>query len=410
MEFISRYAALLLALSATASCLRRVVPLSPAAGETIGAAYFMSNEPSGNYIFASGIATNGSLTLRKAYYTGGTGVHGFADGPDPLFSESGIAASKVNNMLLTVNPGSGSLSAFRIDPREPTELELLGKPVSSSGDFPVSVTMNRAGDMACVLNGGKVNGISCFTVNSRKGLIPRPNTLRSLGLNQTTPATGPFATAGHITFSEDETRLMVSVKGVPPIPGLVATPGFLAIWDVAQDGTLSEQFSSIVGGILPWSVTNIPGKNAVISADAALGFDIFPLDRCDKVKQIPIPTQLANCWTGYSKNTGNFYLSDLLTAHITEVHIDENLNATIVRRYDTDEYDGTIEFDIASVGGTDHLYVLAANVTSIEVFALNGPGNATRIQKLHAGDVAHRAGLQLRGDFVSGLTTWVKTL
>ena len=76
-------------------------------------------------------------------------------------------------------------------------------------------------------------------------------------MNQTTPPNGPPGTASHIVFSEDGTKLIASVKGVPP------TPGFLAVWDVADDGTLSENSTQIApgqGGLLPFSMTVIPGQ------------------------------------------------------------------------------------------------------------------------------------------------------
>lgn len=98
------------------------------------------------------------------------------------------------------------------------------------------------------------------------------NTNRSLKLNQTTPATGPAGSASHVIFTEDGSQLVASVKGVPP------TPGFLAVWDVAEDGSLSTDFKSMApatGGLLPFSMTVIPGKNAILATDAGIGFDIF---------------------------------------------------------------------------------------------------------------------------------------
>jgi hypothetical protein len=52
-----------------------------------------------------------------------------------------------------------------------------------------------------------------------KGLIPIPNTTRYLGLNQTTPPTGPPGTVSDVIFSSDGEELHVSVKGTPPTPG-----------------------------------------------------------------------------------------------------------------------------------------------------------------------------------------------
>ena len=55
--------------------------------------------------------------------------------------------------------GSNTLTVFQISPNNPSDLKLLGKPVYSGGDFPVSVAINKAGDMVCALNSGALNGV-----------------------------------------------------------------------------------------------------------------------------------------------------------------------------------------------------------------------------------------------------------
>jgi hypothetical protein len=82
---------------------------------------------------------------------------------------------------------------------------MIGKPVSSGGEFPTSLAINKAGTRVCVVNAGKVNGVrcvtsyilpknqdlpfvhSCYKFDLWEGLIPLKNTIRSLGLNQTIP-------------------------------------------------------------------------------------------------------------------------------------------------------------------------------------------------------------------------------
>jgi hypothetical protein len=137
----------------------------------------------------------------------------------------------------------------------------------------MSLAFNKQGTMLCSLNGGQVNGVQCYQVDLQNGL-PMNGTLRTLGLNQTTPATGPAGTANHIIFSEDDQQLIASIKGTPP------QPGFLAVWDVSQSNTLSQNFTQIApasGGLLPFSMTVIPGENAILATDAGVGFDIFDM-------------------------------------------------------------------------------------------------------------------------------------
>jgi hypothetical protein len=161
------------------------------------------------------------------------------------------------------------------------------------------------------------------------------DTQRDLHINQTTPATGPAGSLSHVIFTEDGKQLVASVKGTPP------TPGFLAVWDVQSDGSLSEEFQRLApekGGLLPFSMTNIPGKNAILATDAGLGFDVFDMSNSGsatgnntKSSANEIKGQKATCWSSFSPKTKNFYLTDIGTSLVTEVNLDDNLKGSIVK-------------------------------------------------------------------------------
>ncbi len=169
--------------------------------------------------------------------------------------------------------------------------------------------------------------VSCYSVDKQKGLKPIANSLRSLNLNQTTPATGPAGSTSQLLFSADGKQLFASVKGVPP------TPGFVAVWDIQDDGSLSADFQSVAppeGGALPFSMTLIPGKNAILATDPAVGFTIIDLAG-NASSAVKIDGQSAVCWSTLSTKTGNFYLTDIGTSTVTEVSVDDNLKATVVK-------------------------------------------------------------------------------
>lgn len=113
----------------------------------------------------------------------------------------------------------------------------------------------------------------------------------------------------HIIFSEDGSRLFASVKGVPP------TPGFIAGWDVdAKTGALSQDFEKSTpgkGGLLPFGMSVIPGKDALLATDPGLGFDVFDFKNKKQANStaFPVSGQKAVCWTSFSSKTGNFYLT-----------------------------------------------------------------------------------------------------
>ncbi|KXN80753.1 hypothetical protein AN958_07861 [Leucoagaricus sp. SymC.cos] len=402
-----RLASVLLSVLLSGSCVfsgpvpkQHVKNMGSANGQSVGAAYFITNEPKGNFIVAADIGADGKLNLRRAIAAGGLGAHGQTadNGPDPLFSQGSVKVSSTGDVLVTVNPGSSTLSSFKIDPNDPTNLGMIGKPVPSSGEFPIAVALNKDGSRACAVNGGAVNGVSCYTIDQQKGLVPIQNSVRSLGLNQTTPATGPAGSVSQVVFTEDNKQLVVSVKGIPP------QPGFFAVWDVQNDGSLSENFQSIPpaqGGLLPFSMTVIPGKNAIFATDAGIGFDIFDLASVgnatgqgqnstggDRSSANAIEGQSATCWSVFSTKTGNFYINRLVTPTLTR-------SSTSFQQYPQDQQSATIDLDVATVGNKDFMYILAANATTIDVLSLDAPGQATNVQKVDLAGPARAAGLQL---------------
>ncbi|KAI0741672.1 hypothetical protein C8Q80DRAFT_1110493 [Daedaleopsis nitida] len=373
--------------------------------DAAGAVYFITNEGDQNMIIAASINADGTLNLDRAVSTGGSGAHGLTDpnGPDGLFSQAAIKASAKGQVLATVNAGSGTISLFSIDPATPTNIQQIGNPISSEGEFPMSLAFNDEGSRLCVLNGGTVNGVNCYTVDKSSGLKPIANSLRSLSLNQTTPATGPAGSASQVLFTEDGKQLIASVKGVPP------TPGFIAVWDVQDDGSLSADFKSIEppsGGALPFSMTLIPGKNAVLATDPALGFDIIDLAG-NSSSAVKIDGQGATCWSSLSKKTGNFYLTDIGTSIVTEVSIDDKLKATIVKQYNQTAGSATIDNDIATIGDSDFLYVLSPNATSVDVLSLESAGNAKNIDKLDLAGPTKAAGVTINAFNLQGMTHFV---
>ncbi|KAF8142452.1 hypothetical protein K438DRAFT_1784774 [Mycena galopus ATCC 62051] len=399
------------------------IPLSPGVSSNataVGAAYFMTNEPSGNYLVSATIGSDAKLTLYAATYTEGIGAHGvspFAD--DALFSQGSVDVSPTKNFLANVNlnmeftqSGSNTVSVYEIDAANPAILNLIGNPIASGGEFPISLVINQAGTRVCVLNGGQVNGVSCYIFDAKNGLTPIKNSIRSLGLNQTTPDTGPANTASQIIFSPDETQLIVSVKS-----------GFLAVWDISSDGSLSSTFSTISGGVLPFSLIYVPGQNAIFASDPGVGYDIFNLNT-NTAEAVTVPGQQLICWSVYSSQSGNFYLMDVGTSLVTEVHVSSSLTSSSVTQYSLGS-DGPIDSAVATINKQEYaavldrrishltslcssfIYILAAGATGLNVLSVNGPGEATVYQRVDLVAPAQAAHLPLNGTFLQGMATYI---
>ncbi len=163
------------------------------------------------------------------------------------------------------------------------------------------------------------------------GLTPLENSTRILPLNQTTPPVGPPGTLGDIQFSEDNTKLFASVKGNPN-----TAVGVLVAWSVGQDYTLSENFTAMApgpGGVLPFSITVIPGNEALLVADPAVGFEIFDISNSTRNASsvVPVEGQTSICWSVRSPKTGNYYLTDTAGGAMFEVAVDDSLKGSVVQ-------------------------------------------------------------------------------
>lgn len=338
--------------------------------ETAGAVYFITNAKQ-NSVVSIPIGANGLLSGEAVLTpTGGMGLGSMrADGtaaiPDSLFSQSAVHV--VDNLLFTVNPGSNTVSMFKISPENPSELTLIGKPQSSGGEFPVSVTYSSALSTACVLNGGAVDGVSCYSVDTKYGLRILDASPRLLGIGQKTPAVGPPGTASEITFSQDSSVLIVTVKGNPA----VGNTGFIATYPVSH-GVVSRQVtkSSPSGTTLPFGVSDI-GLGKFIMADPSVGGAILTIDPASFKTSATILTvagQVAICWTAYSPVTKTAFLADAGVNRIVEV--DPATGAIASEMVLTNGNRGM--FDIAASG--NYLYALAptANSTHVVVMDISG--------------------------------------
>src|ERR1700744_1559610 len=82
----------------------------------------------------------------------------------------------------------------------------------------------------------KDNGVSCFSVDQKRGLkLISP--FQAFHQNLTTPPNTPFKTVSHVLFSPDGTKLRADVKGNLPVTG-----GFVATWNITSEGILSPTF------------------------------------------------------------------------------------------------------------------------------------------------------------------------
>ncbi|PPQ96211.1 hypothetical protein CVT26_005616 [Gymnopilus dilepis] len=381
--------------------------IMPRGVSTAGAAYFIIDDPA-QKVVAVNVGSDGSLgPFARVFDAGGVGQRVthvtppgappvlFSPGPDPLFGQGSVRVHQEAGILVTINPGSSTVALFKINPQDPTKLTLVGKPAKSGGEFPSSVTINSKGTVACVLNGGVINGVSCFDIHPSTGLALKPNTQRFLNISQTTPPVGPLGTVSSITFSADDSKLLCVVKGVD-----ANTNGYLATWAVNHDGSLSKNFVKSFpsnAGSVPFTIFNIPKTDAYIAVDPSIGFITYNFKNSSSLSAssitTPIPNQILNCWVAYSPKSGNFYIIDPALSLVNEVHYDAKLNPTLVKQYPQLPSSDTLDSNVAVINNHAYLYVLQPNATSISVLSVDRPGAATHIQTFNLTSALKSAGL-----------------
>ncbi len=352
--------------------------LYPTSTGAVGAVYTMSNGASMNQILINTVNANGQLTMISAVTTNGTGVS--TTNSDPLFSQGSLTV--YSNYLFAVNPGSNSLSMFMISPSDATQLTLLSVQ-STNGLFPISVTVNSM--YACVLTGGTITGIRCFTYNS-SGLFIMSLFDRNLTsyISQTVPPTGPAQTLSEILFSADNLALIISVKGIN-----TTSQGYLLFYTLNNSMTMLASTPIMMtptSAVLPFSMTRVGTNGLLITDPGANG--VLTLTYSSTSGAITnsmltsINTSLASalCWSTYSPNIGHYYVIGAGTATIVELNLNLSSNSTpvqIVQYYQLPSNTGALEPTVVSLAGNDYLYVLGTTAHVISGYRLNSAGNAT---------------------------------
>ncbi|KAF8907851.1 hypothetical protein CPB84DRAFT_1744421 [Gymnopilus junonius] len=406
---------LALASSAFASATPRATDSLPGAG----AAYFILDEPA-QKIVSLKLASDGTLSSSSARVVSAGGVGQrvthippglgkpdsfFSPGPDPLFTQGSIVVNQKAGILVTVNPGSNTVALFSIDTTDPTKLTQVGKAASSGGDFPVSVAINSKGNTVCVLNGGAKNGINCFSVHPFFGLIPKPNTLRFLSVNQTTPPTGPLGSFSTIVFSPDDSKVLVAAKA----------KSFVATWEFKADGSLSNSVISFPADAArsPFTLVNIPGSEAYVAADPTIGFLTFNFGNSKSLTATDTATLIENqvlaCWTAYSPKSENFYIVDPILSTITEVHYDTTLNPSIIKQYALLNNSATLDSIVSVIDNHAYLHVLQPLATAITVLSADRPGALSHVQTFNLTSAFKEAGLSTWNNLnFQGMATYIK--
>ncbi|CAJ2503473.1 Uu.00g108670.m01.CDS01 [Anthostomella pinea] len=293
--------------------------------------YFLNVDPSGSSVVAIEVGHNGMLMNSTAVTsTEGTGSQAInqtaiPEAPvtaDPLQGQDAVTV--VGNYLFTVNSGSDTAVMYRIDPANPLHLEMVGKPMSTLGEVAMSIAYSAKLEKACVLNGGALNGVTCFCVDAKRGLVPDGVGLRKLGLNSTTPVqfVGEKGSGSDIRFTPGSEKLVATFKG----DNMPATLGHILVFDVSGQGEVAtkgtdNQVSPLAA---PFGFVFDPNEpDLMLISDINFGGVLAKLDYetngASLVKVQNSSTFAASCWAAYSSGTNMSYLISAMAPNFGKV-------------------------------------------------------------------------------------------
>lgn len=217
--------------------------------------FVQTNEPSGNHVVVYDVGGDGTLQRAGVYATGGNGGVALpGTQSDHLASQGSLVYDAAQRLLLAVNAGSDSVSAFAVA-GDRLRLEDV---VSSGGPFPASIAVSNK--LVYVLDSGGAGTVQGFRIADGR-LRPIPNSARTLGLANTDPP--DFLRApGQVGFTPDGGELIVTTK---------ASTNALDVFQVEPNGRLSATpVANAAATPVPFAFTFTPaGRLAVGEAGAS---------------------------------------------------------------------------------------------------------------------------------------------
>ncbi len=345
----------------------------PGGGGADHVVFVQTDNTAGNQVVAYDRSDDGSLTLDRAYNTGGLGGVLAGSAVDHLASQGSLAYDRRDALLIAVNAGSNTVSVFSVR----GDRLRLNQVVSSGGTFPVSVAVHGSlVDVANAENGGSVQGYVAFSGR----LFPLPGSNRPLGLDP--EATPQFVnTPGQVAFSPDGSQLIVTTK---------ANGDDIDVFHVGFGGQLSP--APVVNpepGTVPFAITFDQAGHLVIADAGTNALSTFTLGADGTVTLIDsVGTgQAATCWVASAQ--GYFFASNAGSASVSGFQANPSGELTLLGATGTDP--GTVDASASANG--QFLYVQTGKNGIVDEFQVNADGSLAPVGSVTVAGAAGGEGI-----------------
>ena len=328
---------------------------------TTGAVFVMTNNASSNQVIAYARNSDGTLTGRHSFATGGRGSGGLTD---PLASQGSLTLTQDHSFLLAVNAGSGDISVFEVSG---ATLTLLGT-TPCGGSEPVAIA--QQGPLVYVVNAGGTSNVSGFHLTSTGSFKPIPHSTTFL----TTGNSG----ASSLAFSPDGQTLLATEKLTGNIDGFSIQPngtlGPIVLNSSAGPGLFGVVFAPNGAAIAtetgPSGATNASAVSSYTNSNGTLS-----------VISENVPTlAAATCWHVVTPNGKFLYTSNPGTGTISGFSIGSTgtltpVDGTILATLPT----GSANLDIAVTSDGKYLYSTDSGTGSVSALGINADGTVTTL-------------------------------
>ena len=325
-----------------------------------GAVFVMTNAADKNEIISYARKSDGSLTDRHIFATGGRGSGGATD---PLGSQGSLTLSQDHSFLLAVNAGSGEISVFRVFG---SSLFLVSK-VPCGGSEPVAVAEHN--HLVYVVNAGGASNVTGFLLNNAGQLKPIPNSTAFL----TTTNSG----ASSLSFSPDGQFLLVAEK----------LNNNIDLFPVQNNGTLGTLVANASAGPGLFGVLFAPNGTALTtqtgpagsSGESAISSYAVESSGSLSTTSANVPTDAsATCWHVVTPNGKFVYTSNPGSGTISGFSLASNgtltpIGSTVVATLPA----GSANLDIAVSADGKFLYTVDSGTGTVSVLSINSDGTVT---------------------------------
>ena len=318
--------------------------------------FVQTNELGGNRIAVYDRRHDGSLQRAGTYPTGGLGgIAAPGTESDRLASQGSLAYDGQHRVLIAVNAGSNTISAFRVlgDRLRLVDVE------PSGGQFPASIGVH--GDLAYVLNAGGAGIVQGFSIG-RHGVSPIAGSARSLGLANSSPPDF-LRSPGQVGFTPDGSKLLVTTK---------ASTSSIDVFQVGADGLLSA--APVVNPSatpVPFAFTFDPAGRLVSGEAGTSSVTTYAIQAGGTLTgpKSASDGQTALCWI--IRVGGFYYVANTGSNNVSSFRIDPTGQPSVLAAVAATTNSGPI--DVASSGG--FLYVETGLTGTVDGF-LVGPNGA----------------------------------